>query len=107
MRGTHPVWGRARHQPLGPTLTEVRRNLLVAGTFLVLVACAQQSQRNPSEWAGHGRIQGQLWLGDQVLERGSLEMIQLSGPVEERCGPGACGIAVDSVLQGDLWPAGR
>jgi hypothetical protein len=47
-------------------------------------------------------------IGDRELTDFKwIEMIQLSGPPGERCGPGACGMAYAALRGGFQWTPGR
>jgi hypothetical protein len=81
-----------------------RKVALVLAGVLLLGACS----REYSEFEGQGRIRGSFRLGGQTLRDGWVEMIQLSGPPTERCGPGDCGLSVDALSEGwTYWTPGR
>jgi hypothetical protein len=58
------------------------------------------------EFDGQGVIRGSFSLGDRTLQTGWVEMIELSGPVDERCGPGECGLAAQALRAGSRWNPG-
>lgn len=60
------------------------------------------------EFDGQGALHGKFFLGNRPLKHGWVEMIQLDGPPEERCGPGDCGAEI-SALRPLLysWSPGR
>jgi hypothetical protein len=82
---------------------------------LVLAACTSHPRPQPphpqpsstfNEFQGQGRIQGSFRIGDHSLRAGWVEMIELTGPVGERCGPGDCGLSMDALLRGVHWNPG-
>jgi hypothetical protein len=58
------------------------------------------------EFAHDGIISGRLILGHRRLTQGSVEMVELSGPQSERCGPHDCGMAVAALNAGIPWNPG-
>jgi hypothetical protein len=85
--------------------TEPRNTAVVVCVVLLLLVggCAQ----NRDEFEGQGRIRGSLRLGDQTLKNGWVEMIELSGLLEERCNPGECGLSAEALSAGVYWNPGR
>ncbi len=83
----------------------MRRPAVVVAALLLLTGCSSSPQE-AGEFAGDGRISGSFHLGHRELRHGWVEMIELTGPVDERCGPGACGLAVYA-LNGEPWRPGR
>lgn len=74
--------------------------------LLVLGGCT----RRPTEFEGHGRIRVTFHLGnlsDPRFELGKVEMIELTGRPEDRCGPGDCGFAFEGLSFEDYWRPGR
>jgi hypothetical protein len=82
----------------------VRRLIVLATTLSLLLvpSCAGQDD----EPRGPGTIRGTFHLGDRILRDGWVEMIQLTGPAEERCGPGDCGLAAGLLFTGTDWNPG-
>jgi hypothetical protein len=52
-------------------------------------------------------IRGSLHLGRQDLADGWVEMIELTGKLKDRCGPGDCGLSIDALRVGVEWNPGR
>jgi hypothetical protein len=79
---------------------------LVLAGVLLLGGCISAQRSN--EFEGQGRIRGSFRLGDQPLRNGWVELIELTGPPEERCGPGDCGMSVEALSSGwTYWNPGR
>jgi hypothetical protein len=79
---------------------------LILTGVLLLGACTRIQHSN--EFEGQGRIRGSFRLGDETLNRGWVEMIELTGPPSERCGPGDCGLDVEALSSGwTYWNPGR
>ena len=85
----------------------MRRPALVLVVLLLLTGCSSHEPRVPREFEGTGRIHGTFHVGDRTLQDGWVEMIELTGPEGERCGPGDCGLTVDGLLVGSPWNPGR
>ena len=96
----------------------MRRVVLLTAFLLTLPACTSGGTKEFNEFAHSGRIQGTFRLGDRFLHaRGCdggekpspcwVEMIELSGPPTERCGPGDCGVVADTLAAGLYWRPGR
>jgi hypothetical protein len=84
--------------------TAVRRCAL----FVVLLTLLGACESGAGQWyAGQATIRGVFHLEDRTLSEGWVEMLQLSGPSEERCGPGDCGIHVRPLAEGTHWDPGR
>jgi hypothetical protein len=81
------------------------RGVFAAALALVLLTGCARTVFN--EFDGSGRIRGSFALGSRALQDGWVEMIELTGPVSERCGPGDCGLSVRLLLAGEQWNAGR
>jgi hypothetical protein len=72
-----------------------------------LVSCYQQPERECFEFCG-GRVRGVFHVGDQTISDSKwVEMIQLSGPPEERCGPNDCGVNAGALRVGVHWTPGK
>jgi hypothetical protein len=91
------------------------RGLLAAvATLMILAGCTGGPSPSPTpprtqanEFEGSGQIHGSFSLGDQSLQDGWVEMIELSSPAGEGCGPGDCGLAVEALRRGVHWNPGR
>src|SRR5580765_4442276 len=80
----------------------VMRGAVAAILALVLLSgCRVQG-----EFDGQGVIHGSFSLGDRMLGAGLVEMIELSGPVDERCGANDCGLSVQALRVGSRWNPG-
>jgi hypothetical protein len=82
----------------------MRGAVAAAVTLVLLTGC---SRSIPDEFEGRGPIRGSFSLGDRTLRKGWVEMIELTGPASERCGPGNCGLAVNALMGGVYWNPGR
>jgi hypothetical protein len=83
----------------------VRLIVPLFATVAVLGACHQASEC--VEFCG-GQVQGVFHIGHGTIPDSKwIEMIELSGPPEERCGPGACGVDAGTLRSGVNWPPGR
>jgi hypothetical protein len=86
--------------------------MMGAVLLLLLGGCTRTRQSDEfegqgrNEFEGQGRIRGSFRLGDETLTDGWVEMIQLTGPTEERCGPGDCGLSMDALSAGEYWNPG-
>jgi hypothetical protein len=60
------------------------------------------------EFAGTGTLKASVTpLHYRPLRHAFIEMIELTGPPSERCGPGDCGLAVEALRAGTPWNPGR
>jgi hypothetical protein len=83
----------------------MRRIPLTLALLLLAIGCSPDVME---EFEGDvtGRIHGRFLLGTRVLRHGWVGMIELTGPPQERCGPGACGLAMEPLLTGSEWRPG-
>jgi hypothetical protein len=83
----------------------VKRAVLFAIALAVLGAC-QQPAPECFEFCG-GDVRGVFHIGGRIIPDSRwVEMIELSGPPEERCGPGDCGVNAGALRVGVDWPPG-
>jgi hypothetical protein len=86
----------------------VRRIVSLLAVAAALGACGSQPEEECFEFCHEGRIQGVFHLGQRDLANFKwIEMIQLSGPPDQRCGPGDCGLIYAGLRGGGYWRPGR
>lgn len=79
--------------------------MIVLVTMLLLGACRSAPG---GEYSGQGTIRGVFHLGNETApDRAWVEMIELTGPPEGRCGPGDCGLLAGALREGTHWNPGR
>jgi hypothetical protein len=84
----------------------VRRLVLLLIAVAALGAC-DQAAPECVEFCG-GTVRGVFRIGDQTIPDSKwIEMIQLSGPPNQRCGPGDCGVVAGAMRVGVKWNPGR
>jgi hypothetical protein len=73
----------------------------------VLGTCTQFPEGECFEFCG-GRIKGVFHTGDRTIPDSRwVEMIELSGPPEDRCGPDDCGMNYGALRVGAYWEPGK
>lgn len=82
------------------------RSLLSMVMLEVVIGCSPTAQRDLDEFESSGRIRGSFRLDGQLLQQGWVEMIELTGHPNDRCGPGDCGLTVNALQAGAFWSPG-
>jgi hypothetical protein len=94
---------------------DMRRATFVVAMSLILAACTSHPRPQPTppqpsstfnQFEGQGQIQGSFRAGGQALRDGWIEMIELTGPVSQRCGTGDCGLSMEALRRGVRWNTG-
>jgi len=74
---------------------------------VVSVGACYQPARECFEFCG-GDVRGVFRVGQRTIPDSRwVEMIQLSGPPKQRCGPGDCGVNAGALRVGVDWPPGK
>jgi hypothetical protein len=79
--------------------------VVVASSLIAAISLSWPLHRQ-TFGAGQGTIRGSMHLGDRSLPHGWIEMIELTGPPEDRCGPGDCGLDAAALSAGAYWNPG-
>ena len=108
----HPQNTRASEGPSRVVWDYSRGGVRRVVSLLVVIAALGVSgchdERELCEFCESGRIKGEFHLGGETLPGSEwIEMIQLSGPPADRCGPGACGMAYEALRGGLYWTPGK
>jgi hypothetical protein len=92
------------------TVEDMRHVMVLLVAIAVLAACSGSDDEfsGYGRFSGDGRIRGVFHVGNQTVPDSQwVEMIELSGPPEERCGPGDCGLIAGDLRAGTFWRPGR
>jgi hypothetical protein len=86
----------------------VRRIISLLVAVAALGACGHPPEEECVEFCDTGRIQGVFHLGEETISDFRwIEMVELTGPPGQRCGPGACGMAYAALSAGMNWSPGK
>jgi hypothetical protein len=83
------------------------RVIALLAAAVALVACTGHPATEDRDSAGDGKVRATFVI-DHHRFRGSewVEMVSPTGPTDERCDLSDCGLSVDALEAGTLWPAG-